>query len=227
MQRSWSLSAKLGAIGGALLLVAFASISLTLWVTWQLEGGAAAVNEAGRMRMQAWRLVHALQRADAPQVNDLITQFDRSVEILRTGDPARPLFVPSDQGTRQAFADVRGAWADLRGNWTSPALPAAADAADYALHTGLCRTGAISGPNANRPGTRLYDLHRRHGWKYDYEKRCSEYKCACGIRPRCADRLLFDLLQRAASDDRDPRRLLCAGYRCDEHRRNACVQRIL
>lgn len=24
-----------------------------------------------------------------------------------------------------------------------------------------------------------------------------------------------------------PRRLLCAGYRCDEHRRNACVQRIL
>ena len=132
MQRSWSLSAKLGAIGGALLLVAFASISLTLWVTWQLEGGAAAVNEAGRMRMQAWRLVHALQRADAPQVNDLITQFDRSVEILRTGDPARPLFVPSDQGTRQAFADVRGAWADLRGNWTSPALPAAADAADQA-----------------------------------------------------------------------------------------------
>ena len=56
MPRSWSLSAKLGAIGGALLLMAFASIGLTLWVTWQLEGGAAAVNEAGRMRMQAYRL---------------------------------------------------------------------------------------------------------------------------------------------------------------------------
>ncbi|OYU98366.1 MAG: hypothetical protein CFE45_16760, partial [Burkholderiales bacterium PBB5] len=55
MPRSWSLSTKLGAIGSALLLMAFASISLTLWVTWQLEGGAAAVNEAGRMRMQTWR----------------------------------------------------------------------------------------------------------------------------------------------------------------------------
>ena len=64
MPRSWSLSAKLGAIGAALLLMAFASIGLTLWVTWQLEGGAAAVNEAGRMRMQTWRLAQTLERAD-------------------------------------------------------------------------------------------------------------------------------------------------------------------
>jgi two-component system nitrate/nitrite sensor histidine kinase NarX len=28
----------------------------TLWVSWQLDGGAAAVNEAGRMRMQAYRM---------------------------------------------------------------------------------------------------------------------------------------------------------------------------
>ena len=44
MKPPWKLSAKLGAVGGALLLVALASIGLTLWVTWQLEGGAAAVN---------------------------------------------------------------------------------------------------------------------------------------------------------------------------------------
>ena len=37
-----------------MLLMALLSISLTLWVTWQLEGGEAAVNEAGRMRMQTW-----------------------------------------------------------------------------------------------------------------------------------------------------------------------------
>ena len=43
-------------IGAGLLLVALVSIGLTLWVTWQFEGGAAAVNEAGRMRMQAWRI---------------------------------------------------------------------------------------------------------------------------------------------------------------------------
>jgi two-component system nitrate/nitrite sensor histidine kinase NarX len=56
MFRTASLSTKLIRIGASLLVVALASISLTLWVTWQLEGGAAAVNEAGRMRMQTWRL---------------------------------------------------------------------------------------------------------------------------------------------------------------------------
>ena len=64
MRRSWSLSAKLGAVGSALLLMAFASIGLTLWVTWQLEGGAAAVNEAGRMRMQTWRMAQTLAHDD-------------------------------------------------------------------------------------------------------------------------------------------------------------------
>ena len=54
MRPSASLSTKLIRIGAALLVLALASIGLTLWVTWQLEGGAAAVNEAGRMRMQTW-----------------------------------------------------------------------------------------------------------------------------------------------------------------------------
>jgi len=132
MQRSWSLSAKLGLIGGILLVMAFASISLTLWVTWQLEGGAAAVNEAGRMRMQAWRLVHALQDGHATQIDSLVAQFDQSLEILRTGDPARPLFVPADHGTRQAFVGVQRGWAALRLDWTALSPAATADAARHA-----------------------------------------------------------------------------------------------
>ena len=82
---------------GAKPLVSGASISLTLWVTWQLEGGAAAVNEAGRMRMQTWRLVSAVQtHAPNDEVEALVTEFDRSLSLLRTGDPQRPLFVPWD-----------------------------------------------------------------------------------------------------------------------------------
>ena len=38
-----TLSTKLLAMGAGFLLVALASIGLTLWVTWKLEGGAAAV----------------------------------------------------------------------------------------------------------------------------------------------------------------------------------------
>ena len=67
MNRRVSLSAKLVRIGVALLVLALASIGVTLWVTWQLEGGAAAVNEAGRMRMQTWRLTSGRRRRPAPR----------------------------------------------------------------------------------------------------------------------------------------------------------------
>ena len=60
MRNPWPLTAKLGAIGGTLFVLALVSVGLTLWVSWQLEGGAAAVNEAGRMRMQTWRLAQTL-----------------------------------------------------------------------------------------------------------------------------------------------------------------------
>jgi len=119
MPRSWGLSTKLGAIGSALLLMAFASIGMTLWVTWQLEGGAAAVNEAGRMRMQTWRMAQTLARADAPQMAGLVAQFDESVGLLRAGDPGRPLLVPRDEASQQTFAAVQRDWLTLRAKWTA------------------------------------------------------------------------------------------------------------
>ncbi len=132
MRRSWSLSAKLGAVGSALLLMAFASIGLTLWVTWQLEGGAAAVNEAGRMRMQTWRLAQTLARDDAQQIAALLTQFEQSVSLLRAGDPARPLLVPHDDKSQQAFAAVRRDWLVLKARWTARPEPGAELAAQQA-----------------------------------------------------------------------------------------------
>lgn len=126
MRRTWGLSAKLGVIGSALLLVALASIGLTLWVTWQLEGGAAAVNEAGRMRMQTWRMAQALASVEQQNIKSLMAQFDRSVELLQSGDPARPLFVPRDGRTQQAFADVQNDWGRVRSDWSvTPLAPAA------------------------------------------------------------------------------------------------------
>src|SRR5512136_1439718 len=106
MRRTWSLSAKLGAVGSALLLVALASIGLTLSVTWQLEGGAAAVNEAGRMRMQTWRMAQTLAAGDDKRLRQQVRQFDASLALLASGDPARPLFVPHDTASRAAFDDV-------------------------------------------------------------------------------------------------------------------------
>jgi two-component system, NarL family, nitrate/nitrite sensor histidine kinase NarX len=127
--RTWSLSHKLGAIGGVLLLLALASIGLTLWVTWQLEGGAAAVNEAGRLRMQTWRLAQALQAPDTARQRELVAAFDTTLRLLHEGDPARPLFVPRDPPSRAGLAQVQAGWAQLRQRWLSPPAPAPQEAA--------------------------------------------------------------------------------------------------
>ncbi|MBM3386341.1 MAG: hypothetical protein FJY36_01535, partial [Betaproteobacteria bacterium] len=55
------LSTKFFAFGLGLLVLALLSIGLTMWVTHQLDGGAAAVNETGRLRMQTWRLASLVQ----------------------------------------------------------------------------------------------------------------------------------------------------------------------
>ncbi len=123
MRKPWSLSAKLGAIGCLLLGLALVSIGLTLWVTWQLEGGAAAVNEAGRMRMQTWRLAQTLTGGDAQRVPTLTAQFDDSLDLLRSGDPARPLFVPHNDDAQRAFKQVQGGWKQLRADWSAQPPP--------------------------------------------------------------------------------------------------------
>ncbi|MEO7954276.1 MAG: type IV pili methyl-accepting chemotaxis transducer N-terminal domain-containing protein [Polaromonas sp.] len=125
MQHTASLSKKLIRIGAALLLLALASIGLTLWVTWQLEGGAAAVNEAGRMRMQTWRLASAAQvGTPEPEMQRLVNRFDESLEVLRAGDASRPLFVPWDDQVRASFARVDSLWKAQRPRWLGEPVPA-------------------------------------------------------------------------------------------------------
>ena len=127
-----TLSAKLGTIGSVLLVMALISIGLTLWVTWQLEGGAAAVNEAGRMRMQTWRLAQALSGSDESRLRSYQDQFDSSVQVLAAGDPARPLFLPRDEATQTAFADVQQGWLHLKQAWGVEQRPSATIAAQQA-----------------------------------------------------------------------------------------------
>ncbi|MBH9552054.1 type IV pili methyl-accepting chemotaxis transducer N-terminal domain-containing protein [Inhella sp. 4Y17] len=110
-------------IGVSLLVMALVSIGLTLWVSWQLEGGAAAVNEAGRLRMQTWRLVYLASQSDTERVQQQRAAFNASLALLRRGDPARPLFMPSDAKTRSAFAEVEGSWAQLNRGWGSAQPP--------------------------------------------------------------------------------------------------------
>jgi two-component system nitrate/nitrite sensor histidine kinase NarX len=118
-----SLAAKLGSLGALIMAVALGSIAFTLWVTWQLEGGAAAVNEAGRLRMQAWRYAQEAG-AEPRRLPALAAQFDASLALLDAGDPGRPLFLPRDADTRAALAAVRAGWAALRAGSVGPVSPA-------------------------------------------------------------------------------------------------------
>lgn len=125
--RPWTLTAKIGAVGAALLALALMSIGLTLSVTWQLEGGAAAVNEAGRMRMQTWRMAQALSAGDRDRLMQYAGQFAKSLDLLSAGDPARPLVLPRDEPTRAAFEAVRNDWLALRAVWIDAAVAPSPD----------------------------------------------------------------------------------------------------
>jgi len=114
-----TLTAKLLAVGAGFLMVALASIGLTLWVTWKLEGGAAAVNEAGRLRMNMLRMVLVLRTESPEAVLERARHFDASLELLRTGDPSRPLFVPWSGETRERFDAIRAQWAEARAGFVS------------------------------------------------------------------------------------------------------------
>ncbi|MDO8420230.1 MAG: type IV pili methyl-accepting chemotaxis transducer N-terminal domain-containing protein [Rubrivivax sp.] len=129
MLKTFSLPAKLGVVGSVLLLMALASTGLTLWVTWQLEGGAAAVNEAGRLRMQTWRLAQTLAAGDADRLRSQRERFDHSLALLHDGDPTRPLFVPHDDDSRRTLVDVQQGWLALQARWTATPPPGAEQAA--------------------------------------------------------------------------------------------------
>jgi two-component system, NarL family, nitrate/nitrite sensor histidine kinase NarX len=113
-----SLSTKLIRIGAGLLVVALASIGLTLWVTWQLEGGAAAVNEAGRLRMQTWRLNSAVQAELPPsEVASLVGRFDEQPDPVARRRPGSAAVCALGCRRAPRICPGRGLWLARREAW--------------------------------------------------------------------------------------------------------------
>lgn len=113
------LGSKLVTIVTAFLLVALAAIGLTLLVSWELEGGAAAVNQAGGERMRAYRIALLLSQSELPgadstrlraDIDGEVTAFEDAMHLLDIGDPGRPMFLPQDAGIQRQFASLRTAW---------------------------------------------------------------------------------------------------------------------
>lgn len=114
---NWSLGAKLSLAAAPFALLALLSITLTLWMSWQLDGGAAAVNEAGRMRMQAYRLSLLVATGDHAAIPPARIEFERSLALLHAGDPERPLFMPQGADVQARFGEVQQRWSGYAARW--------------------------------------------------------------------------------------------------------------
>ena len=122
------ISTKLIVTQVVFLLVALSSIGLTLLVSWRLEGSAAAINDAGSLRMRAWRLAYLASQQASPQnaqeIERSIADFEAVFTTLRTGDPARPLFLPGSAEVSRRLALLDAQW-----NRLSPLIARAGEGA--------------------------------------------------------------------------------------------------
>lgn len=117
-QRQRKLGRKLTAILIAYLAVAIVAVGFTLLMSWQLEGGAAAVNEMGSQRMRAYRIALLLAQSEAPATRDLaltgaraeVLAFDRVLRDLEQGDSSRPLVMPHTPDIVNRFERLRARW---------------------------------------------------------------------------------------------------------------------
>ena len=113
------LSRKIVGMLVVFFAVATAAICLTLLISWQLEGVAAAINDAGSQRMRTYRMGHLMargleskaQEASITQVlGEEMGRFDKVMRDLQLGDPARPLSSPRNEDVQHQLHEVKVAW---------------------------------------------------------------------------------------------------------------------
>lgn len=109
------LSTRIVGLLLSFLAVALLVIGSTLLLSWQLEGSAAAINVAGSLRMDSYRLAMLAGQLDtdptAPgQLGGQLKRIDATLDLLERGDPQRPLFLPPTSAIRGVFIDVRRQW---------------------------------------------------------------------------------------------------------------------
>src|SRR3990167_11424419 len=63
-------------------LVALVAIGSTFLVSWRLEGGAAAINNAGRERMRSYRIAYLLEQQVKQPTTQLRDDIDHEVVLF-------------------------------------------------------------------------------------------------------------------------------------------------
>lgn len=114
------LSRKIVGMLVVFFLVATSAIGLTLVISWQLEGVAAAINDAGSQRMRTYRMGHLMARGLESTVSspvylqslgEELERFDKVLQDLQQGDPVRPLSAPRNREVKEQLNAVGQLWA--------------------------------------------------------------------------------------------------------------------
>ncbi|WP_301669858.1 histidine kinase [Neisseria benedictiae] len=91
-----SLSLRLKLLTGLWVGLAALSVVLTLLLSLRLENAASIIEEAGNLRMQAYRLAYmAGEGSPRAQIDNQIAEFEKSLKRIAQSDAIHPL-IPSD-----------------------------------------------------------------------------------------------------------------------------------
>lgn len=107
------LSTRIVACSVLALLVVLSMICWTLWLSWQLEGAGAAINDTGSLRMRANRIGIEFLESQPERLavaQGEITEQGVTLARLHAGVPARPLFLPEDVAIRAQLNKVTQFW---------------------------------------------------------------------------------------------------------------------
>lgn len=112
------LSTRIVGLLLSFMAVALLVIGSTLFLSWQLEGSAAVINVAGSLRMESYRLAmlagrlpdHDARASTEAALRAQMQRIDDTMDLLRQGDPQRPLFLPPAAAIRDDFTLLQDQW---------------------------------------------------------------------------------------------------------------------
>jgi len=112
--RHYKIGVRLVSVTLIGLVFGLSMVMWTLWLSWSLEGAAAAINDTGSLRMQSVRIGLNMsgQTSNPVLINSQIDTFDETLDNLVRGDPTRPMLLPKSTIVQQQFSRVADIWAN-------------------------------------------------------------------------------------------------------------------
>ena len=110
--RNYKLGVRLVSVSVVGLAFGLTMVMGTLWLSWALEGAAAAINDTGSLRVQSVRMGLTVNQSviDRQPLEQQLRALNQTLDNLRRGDPQRPLRLPSSEAVQQQFEHVAELW---------------------------------------------------------------------------------------------------------------------